>query len=114
LSFGVYAAPEKYQLTIIQSMASLQGVANMADDLIVHGRDTEEHDKTVHSVLQCLSEKQLTLNAEKCILRMTKVVFMGLLLSKHGVGPTEEKVRAAVEASQPQTHSEVRSFSSLV
>ena len=45
LSFGVNAAPEKYQHLITQSMAGLQGVANIADDLIVHGRDTEENDK---------------------------------------------------------------------
>ena len=95
-------------------MAGLQGVANIADDLIVHGRDTEEHDKNLNSVLERLSEKQLTVNAEKCSFRMNKVVFMGLLLSKHGIGPTEEKVRAVVEASQPQTPSEVRSFLGLV
>ena len=89
-------------------------VANIADDLIVHGRDTEEHDKNINSVLERLSEKQLTVNAEKCSFRMNKVVFMGLLLSKHGIGPTEEKVRAVVEASQPQTPSEVRSFLGLV
>ena len=114
LSFGVNAAPETYQHIITQSMAGLQGVANIADDLIVHGRDTEEHDKNLHSVLQRLIEKQLTLNAEKCTFRMTKVVFIGLLLSKHGVGPTEEKVKAVVEASQPQTPSEVRSCLGLV
>ena len=67
-----------------------------------------------YSVLQRLSEKQLTLNAEKCTFRMSKVVFMGLLLSKHGVGPTKEKVRAVAGASQPQTPSEVRSFLGLV
>ena len=39
---------------------------------------------------------------------------MGLLLSKHRVGPTEENVRAVVEASQPQTLLEVRSFLGLV
>ena len=59
----------------------------------------EEHDKNLHSVLQRISEKQLTLNAEKYTFRMTEVVFMGLLLSKHGAGPTEEKVRAIAEAS---------------
>ena len=95
-------------------MAGLQGVANIADDLIVYGRDTEEHNKNLYSVLQRLSEKQLTLNAEKCTFRMSKVVFMGLLLSKHGVGPTKEKVRAVAEASQPQTSSGVRSFLGLV
>ena len=41
LSFVVNAAPEKYQHIITQSMAGLQGVANIADHLIVHGRDTE-------------------------------------------------------------------------
>ena len=73
-------------------MAGLQEVANIADDLIVHGRDTEEHDKNLNSVLERLSEKQLTVNAEKYSFRMNKVVFMGLLLSKHGIGPTEENV----------------------
>ena len=51
LSFGVNAAPEKCQHIITQSIAGLQGVANIADDLIVHGRDTEEHDKN----LQCVA-----------------------------------------------------------
>ena len=45
-------------------MTGLKGVANIADDLIVHGRDTEEHDKTLNSVLERLSEKQLAVNAE--------------------------------------------------
>ena len=58
LSFGVNAAPEKYQHIITQSMAGLQGVANIADNLIVHGRDTEEHDKNLHNVLERLSEKK--------------------------------------------------------
>ena len=39
---------------------------------------------------------------------------MGLVLSKHGIRLTGEKVRAVVEASQPQTPSEVRSFLGLV
>ena len=50
LSFGVNTTPEKYQHIITQPMAGLQGVANIADDLIVHGRDTEEHDKNLNSV----------------------------------------------------------------
>ena len=45
---------------------------------------------------------------------MKKVVFMGLILTRHGIELTEEKVRAIVEASQPQSPSEVRSFLGLV
>ena len=61
-------------------------------------------------MLQRLSEKQLTLNVEICTFRMNNLVLMGLLLSKHRVRPTEEKVRAVAEAGQPQTPSEVPSF----
>ena len=45
---------------------------------------------------------------------MSKVVFMGILLSQHGIGPTEENVRAVKEVSYPTTSSDVRSFLSLV
>lgn len=45
-------------------MVGLQGVANIPDDVIVDGRDTEEHDENLHSVLLRLSYKQLTLNTE--------------------------------------------------
>ena len=39
---------------------------------------------------------------------------MGPFLTRHGIELTEEKVRAVVEASQPQLPSEVRSFLALV
>ena len=35
---------------------------------------------------------------------------MGLLVSKYGIGPTEERVRAVLESSRPTTPTEVRSF----
>ena len=82
-------------------LKGLKGVANIADDLILHGLDAEEHNKNLIKVLERLAEKQLTLNAEKCSFTMTKVVFMGLILTRHGIGPTQDKVRAIVEASQP-------------
>ena len=88
-------------------------MANIADDLIVHGWDSEEHDSNLIKVLERLKERGLTVNAKKCTkFRMTKVVFMGLLLTRHGIGPTKKKVRAVVEASQ--SPSEVRSFLGLV
>ena len=115
LSFGVNEAQEKYQHIITQTMAGLKGVANIVNDFVVHGKDSEEHDRNLIKVLERLKERGLTVNAEKCTqFRMTKVVFMGVLLTRHGIGPTKEKVRAVVEASQPQSTSEVRRFWGLV
>ena len=114
LSFGVNAAPEKFQHVIRQIIADVEGVVNIADDLIVHGKTISEHDQNLHKLLAKLEEKNLTLSGEKCTFRMSKVVFMGIILSQHGIGPTEEKVQAVVEASRPNSPSEVRSFLGLV
>ena len=99
LSFGVKAAPEKYQHIISHVIADIEGVVNIADDLIVHGQTVAEHDQSLHKLLARL-EKNLSLNGEKCTFGMYKVVFMGILFSKHGIGPTEEKVRAVKEATR--------------
>ena len=61
-------------------MAGLNGVANIADDLVVHARNGKN---LIIKVLERLEEKNLTLNADKCTFRMTKIVFMGL--SKHRI-----------------------------
>lgn len=115
LSFGVNSAPEKYQQIIRQVVSDIGGVQNIADDLIVHGKNNEEHDRHLHKVLQRLEEKNLTLNPHKCQFRMDKVVvFVELLVSKYDIGPTEEKVRAVLESSRPTTPTEVRSFLGMV
>ena len=82
--------------------------------MIVHDKNNEEHDRNLQRVLQRLEEKNLTLNPQRCQFRMDKVVFMGLLVSKYGIGPTEEKVRAVLESSRPTTPTEVRSFLGMV
>ena len=61
-----------------------------------------------------MEEKNLTLNPQKCQFRMDKVVFIGLLVSKYGIGPAEEKVRAVLESSRPATPTEVRSFLGMI
>ena len=53
LSFGVNAARENFQHIITQSMAGLPGEANIATDLIIHGQDTEEHDKNLVEAGDC-------------------------------------------------------------
>ena len=66
LMFGITSAPEKYQKIISEVIRGCKGVHNIADDLIVYGADLEEHDRNLHAVLQCLRQRGLTLNGDKC------------------------------------------------
>ncbi|KAJ8414520.1 hypothetical protein AAFF_G00037220 [Aldrovandia affinis] len=114
LIFGVSSASEQYQHEVANALAGIEGVENISDDIIVHAQDQDTHDKRLHAVLTRLMERGLTLNPDKCQFNMDKLVFMGILLSEKGIGPTEERVRAVAEAREPENAAEVRSFLGLV
>ena len=110
---GISSAPEVYQHVIHQVLSDCEGGENISDDIIVYGKTTEEHDERLKRVLEKMKGKNQTVSAEKCKFYMTKLVFMGLMLTNKSIRPTEEKVKAAVEAREPQNVSEVRSFLGL-
>ena len=114
LMFGITSAPEKYQKIISDVIRGFNGVANIADDLIVYGCDLQEHDRNLHAVLQRLSDSGMTLNGDKCQSRLPKFTFFGHELSNQGVTPCEEKIAAVVNARAPRNISEVRSSVQLV
>ena len=114
LMFGVSCAPEMYQKILQQVLQECEGAHNILDDIIVHGETEEEHDRRFDRVVQVLYEKGLTLNREKCQYKMSRLDFMGHVLSEHGVGPAEFKVKAVIGAREPKDAKEVRSFLGLV
>ena len=114
LMFGIASAPEKYQQIIRDILRGCNGVANIADDIIVHGRDLKEHDQNLFKVLDRLRECGLTLNGDKCQFRISKLTFFGHDLGVNGISPTEEKIAAVRNAQAPKKASEVRSFLGLV
>ena len=114
LMFGITSAPEVYQHIIQQVLQGCEGVQNIADDIIVHGPTVELHDQRLTTVLERLQERGLTLNPEKCEFRIPRITFMGHHVSEKGIGPTQAKVEAVLNAREPQSAAEVRSFLGLV
>ena len=100
LSFGVNAAPEKYQYIIRQVIADVDGVVNIADDVVIHGKTLAEHDQNLHKLLAELENMNLILNGGKCTFGLNKVVFVEILFSEHDIGPTEGKARAVKGATR--------------
>jgi len=104
--FGVTSAPEKYQQIIRDVLRGCEGVANIADDLIIHGRGEEQHDKRLSAVLDRLRETGLTLNKDKCEFRLPRLTFFGHEVTQTGIEPSEEKVAAIRQAGPRQNASE--------
>ena len=112
--FGISAAPKKYQQVIAQVLHDCEGVQNISDDIVVYGRDKQEHDQRLKRVLERLKEANLTLNPEKCEFGMRRIIFMGHVLSNRGIEPTEGRIKSMKNARQPMNATEVKSFLGLV
>ena len=95
-------APEQYQNIITHVIADCPGATNIADDIVVYEWTTEDNDRNLVTLLERLQERNLTLNKDKSKSGMiNQIVFMGLLLSQHVKGSTEEKVRTQFMKQTP-------------
>ena len=113
LMFGIRCAPKMDQEVIRQVLQDCKGVHNILH-VTVHAATEEEHDQRFWNVVRVLTSKGLTLNRDKCQFKVTHLEFMGDVLSARGIGPTDVKVKAVVEAREPKNNAEVRSLLGFV
>ena len=72
------------------------------------------HDERIIKVMETMRERGVTLNPDKCEFRIPGINFRGHVFSTREIGSTEEKLRAAVDAREPESVAEVRSLLGLV
>ena len=82
----------------------------MMDDVLVFGKDKEEHNRRLEMVLRKLSESKITLNREKCEFAQPEVKFLGQIIDQNGVHPDPLKVKAITDMPPPTNQTEARRF----
>ena len=82
----------------------------IVDDLLIWGKDDDEHDARLKQVLNRAREVNLRFNAKKCRIRQEEVLYVGHVLSNGGLKPDPEKIRAVQEMQPPQHTQELKSF----
>ncbi|XP_061170331.1 uncharacterized protein K02A2.6-like [Saccostrea echinata] len=120
MPFGISTAPEEYQRRQDQAVEGLPGVLSIADDILVYGEgDTGEdaildHDQKLKALMKRCRERGLVLNKDKLRLRETEVRFVGHLITKDGLKPDPEKVKAVNEMPNPTDVAGLRRFLGFV
>ena len=113
LNFGVTCAAELFQNHIAEAIAGVPNALNTSDDIMVYGRDQEEHDRALEGVLQALTSRNLTLNKSKCEFNKESIEFYGFVFGKDGISPDAKKIEAVQKMETPTSAKEVRSFLGL-
>ena len=114
LPYGISSAPEHFQKRMDKELTGLQGVLCHMDDILVIGKDKQEHDERLEKVLNRLQESGITLNQAKCEFSTTKLRYLGQMIDADGVRKDPAKVKAIIEMPDPKDVPDVRRFLGMV
>ena len=114
LPYGITTGSEQFQRCMAEKLVDLKGVECNIDDILIHGRNQEEHDQRLHAVLNKLKEAHITLNPEKCEFSKTSIKILGHIVSSEGIKPDPEKIKSILNSPLPKNVAEIRSFLAMV
>ena len=114
LPFGISSAPSIFQRQMDRLFARLPGIQCYQDDILITGRNDQEHLRNLERVLQILEENGLKVKESKCDFFKSSIHYLGHVIDGQGLHTSKEKVRAVVDAPRPHDVSTLRSYIGLL
>ena len=97
-----------------QILQCCEGVIGIADDVIIHGKDDEDHDRNLHNFMHTAYEHGLVFNGEKCEVKKDSVTFFGTVYDANGAHPDPKKVDAIHKMPPPDNRQQLQHFLGMV
>ena len=92
------------QYKIDEMFDDMPNVFGIADDILVIGynKDRADYDEAGYCVLKWHQDINLKLNKDKCPFRCMSISFFGEVVSREGIQPDPQKIRALTEMPAPK------------
>ncbi|KAL0449208.1 UNVERIFIED_CONTAM: Retrovirus-related Pol polyprotein from transposon.6 [Sesamum latifolium] len=115
MPFGLTNAPAAFIALMNRTFQEYldQFVIVFIDDILVYLKNKKEHEQHLGIVLRTLKENELYAKLSKCKFWVSRVIFLGHVISGDGVMPDPSKVKDIMEWRVPKNATEVRSFLGL-
>jgi hypothetical protein len=115
MSFGLTNAPAYFMYLMNKVFMEYldRFIMVFIDDILVFSKTMEEHEEHLRLVLEKLRSNQLYAKFSKCEFRLTKVTFLGHVISAGGVSVDPGKVKDVLNWMPSATVSEIQSFLGL-
>ncbi|XP_078240212.1 uncharacterized protein LOC144586237 [Pogona vitticeps] len=114
MPFGLHGAGATFQRLmdrVLEPVSTFVGA--YIDDILIFSKSWEEHIIHIKRVLEELKKAGLTVNPSKCKVAQEKVKFLGHVVSKGEIRPSEEKIDKLSDWHVPRTKKEVQQFLGL-
>uniref|UniRef100_A0A7I4YY53 RNA-directed DNA polymerase n=1 Tax=Haemonchus contortus TaxID=6289 RepID=A0A7I4YY53_HAECO len=110
LPFGVKSAPGIFQQIIDSMICGLEGCAAYLDDVIVTGRNIEEHVANLEALFKRISDYGFRVRVDKCNFLMPQLRYLGNIIDSTGRRPDPAKIEVIRKMPNPTDIGQVRSF----
>ena len=114
LPFGIASSPAIFQRTMDIILQGLEHVAAIQDDILITGKDDEQHILNLNTVLGRFDSHGLRLQLSKCKFMQRSVTYMGCIISAESISPTEEKVEANKNINMAENSTQPRAFLGMI
>ena len=115
LPMGISGAPDIFQEKMSELMLDLEFVRTYLDDVLVVSKNTfEDHLNKLEITLQRIQKVGLKVNADKSFFARTEIEYLGHWVTRHGIMPLSNKVKAILELSPPKNRKQLRGFIGMV
>ena len=84
LPFGVHCASEFFDKHIAEIIDGLLGCAHILDNILVWGKDKEDHDQNLRAVMDRIQKSGLKLNKSKSAFGLNQLKYCGHIFSDKG------------------------------
>ena len=110
MPFGLNNAASTFQRTMEMALSGLQWITCLIyiDDIIVFGKNFEEHMRRVEEVFERIKAAGLKLKPQKCQMLQREVVFLGHTVSGDGVRPNPTNIEKIASWPKPKTAKQVK------
>ncbi|GFY09033.1 transposon Tf2-6 polyprotein [Trichonephila clavipes] len=108
MPFGIVSTLEVFQKRNQKLFGDIEGVEIYFDDIIVVGCDEDSHDAIMSRVLERAKLLNIKFNPDKLQYRVSEVKYVGQIISKSGIKPDPDHIKAIVEMPTPKSKTEVR------
>ena len=114
LPMGSKVASDIFQRMLDSVYIGLPGVTGIADDMVIFGRDEEEHDRNLILFLETTRKNGLVLNKRKLQFKKEEVSFFGHRWNSTGISPDPKKTESILRMEFPPDKETMHSFLGLV
>lgn len=114
LPFGCKPNSAIFQSIVDSVLLGCSGTVAFIDDIVITGKDDEEHLKNVEEVFERLNRAGFKVNRSKCEFLKSKITYLGFVIDSSGLHKSKEKIRAIAEMPNPTDRTQVRAVCGLI